>query len=65
MAHKVGDKVRITKEINGHEFNIGEIIMIEAVDINSDGHVEYFSRDSLRLRYGWYFLDEECEAVNE
>lgn len=55
---KVGDKVRITGEIDGHEFDIGEIVTITEIwgdnDYKAENEYDY-----------WWISEEECELVKE
>ena len=54
----VGDQVRITCVLSGHEFEIGDIVTINKVD-------HYDTNDSHYYASGWWFCDSECESVDE
>ena len=60
MKYKVGDKVRITKNVSGYCFKIGEIVKITEVDTednkSSYGAMDKYNRD-------WWFGDSECELI--
>lgn len=55
---KVGDKVRVTKRLYGHDFNIGEIVTL-VEDCRSDWQCkgEGF--------YSWHLKECEFEAIEE
>ncbi len=55
----VGDKVRVTKEINGHQFEIGEeVILIEELSEPMSWRCQG--------KYDWWCLtEEEFEPLNQ
>lgn len=55
---KVGDKVRIINELYGHQFEIGEVVAITAIDLD-DPLCPYSTDDE------WWVGDAEIEAVEE
>jgi hypothetical protein len=52
MKFKVGDVVKITRELYGHEFTIGDLVTIEEVN-EGDGDYEAIAEDG------------ECWSVRE
>ena len=55
----VGDKVRVTKEINGHQFKIGEeVVLTEEVS-------EYMSWRCQGENDWWWLTEEEFEPLNQ
>ncbi|MCU7556580.1 hypothetical protein [Macrococcus capreoli] len=58
VKFKVGDKVRVIKELNGHHFELGEIVTITEVDLD-DPICPYEANDTL------WVGDDEIEAVEE
>lgn len=58
---KVGDKVKIIGNHNDHEFNIGEIAIVDGEkDIQGDYIVAYLDK-----RDFWYVREEDMELVDE
>ena len=51
--YKVGDKVKITRERHGHQFPIGEIVVIK--NLNESGYYGTSPRNG-----SWWFDDGEC-----
>lgn len=63
MKYKVGDVVKITCEIYGHDFNDGEIVKIIIVDKNA-GCCKYFAKSIDRDEsWTWWIGDDECVPV--
>lgn len=58
MEYKIGDKVRIISNKSGHRYKIGEVLLIEEVDIN--GSYGGYLID----RHRWWFTSKCCELVN-
>lgn len=56
---KVGDEVTIVACINGHQFNIGEVVRLEA-DKDTDGEYKAVGKKDY-----WYVTEEEVELVEE
>lgn len=56
MKYKIGDKVRIIKDFNGHNFSIGKVVEIADVGFES-----YGAKDAEGIV--WWFEDDECESV--
>jgi hypothetical protein len=55
----VGDKVRVTKEINGHFFEIGEeVVLAEEVP-------EYMAWRCQGENDWWWLTEEEFEPLNQ
>lgn len=59
MKYKVGDKVRVIKNINKHRYEIGSIIII---DDNENPYAYRCSQDD--EGYTWYITDAEIEPVH-
>lgn len=57
MKYNVGDKVKITSCLHGHDFKIGEIVKIEYV-----GTTDYRASGATSK---WYICDDEIEPVIE
>jgi hypothetical protein len=55
---KVGDKVRITGDINAHGFKIGEIVTIEKTN-KGNGYRAKNNNES------WWICEEECELIKD
>lgn len=58
----VGDKVRVTKSMYGHNFVIGEIVEV----LSSLNQESFYCRGDGRgtgYLYGWYLKYEEMEKV--
>ncbi len=56
MKHKIGDKVRITKDFYGHGFSIGKVVEIAHVGFESYGAEKTEGRV-------WWFEDDKCEPM--
>jgi len=56
LKYKVGDTVTITGDTCGHEYDIGEVIVIVSID-KDDSHY-YGPKDHRGL--DWYFDDDDC-----
>jgi hypothetical protein len=56
---EVGDKVRVTDELNGHEFEIGEIVTIERIYIYDDSYCCSNGNES------WFLTKDEFEPIKE
>jgi len=54
----VGDKVKITNNIDGHEFKTGEIVTITKV--NGENDYTANNKDDF-----WWIGEEECELIKE
>jgi len=63
MKHKVGDTVKITKELYKHEYPIGHEVKIVAFHDNVDGKGARGYLGEKHCIYDWCFTDEECEAI--
>lgn len=61
MKFKVGDKVRITRKIYDHEFNIGDIVKI--IEVNYDTLWYLGKKDEKSSN--WWFSEDECEPTTE
>jgi hypothetical protein len=61
MRFKVGDKVRIVSEVIGHEFEIGEEVIIVETD---DGHQDYVAT-GIDHKEQYFVIDEEIEPIEE
>ena len=55
----VGDKVRVTKEINGHQFKIGEEVVL------TEEASEYMSWRCQGENDWWWLTEEEFEPLNQ
>ena len=63
MKYKVGDKVRITRNINGHGFGIGDIVEIITVD-TKDKKLPYCAMSKSGLGGKW-FNGSECKLIKQ
>jgi hypothetical protein len=55
---KVGDKVKVTSILWGHEFNVGEEVFIERIDEND------YKCSSIDGNNKWYLREDEFELIN-
>lgn len=62
MKFKVGDKVRITRKIYNHEFDIGDIVKI--VDTDEQDNIQYYGEKSGKYSKFW-FSEDECEPITK
>ncbi len=60
---KVGDKVRITKEIHGHAFKDGKVVELRIFKGDSLGEAKWFAKDNKGIE--WWISEEEAELVTE
>lgn len=63
--YKIGEKVRIVREVYGHGFEIGETVIIKSIEIESfDGNLSILAiteTDDI----GWCLGEEEIEKIEE
>ena len=61
----VGDKVRVTKEINGHQFKIGEEVVLAEEAVLAEEVPEYMSWRCQGENDWWWLTEEEFEPLNQ
>ena len=57
---KLGDKVRITDRIHGHEFKINEVVTITGINVCEKYHTEYILENDEDY---WSLTSDEFESL--
>lgn len=70
LKHKVGDRVRITKNVTEHYLSartkgldIGDIVIIDKLYNETDTIQCHYSVKSLKNGMQWWISDSECESI--
>lgn len=65
MSFKVGDKVKITKNLSGHDFKVGDVVIVTKVYAEGRGDENYDG--SIGGEGNWFdwwgFTNKEAELV--
>lgn len=66
MKFKIGDICEVVKDVNGHEFEIGEHVRIVEVRPDDEDYPEDedYKAEKLDGSDYWYVIDEELELVD-
>jgi len=59
MKHKKGDKLRVSAQIHGHEFQIGEKVKVKEVSEENQCY------DMTNKKQTWWMEDDELEVIKK
>lgn len=65
MSYRIGDKVRILRELHGHEYEIMDIVTITHIDVDDyDDTSWYTGVEDSNYAGGYWFKEDEIEFIS-